>query len=110
MADKPVRAVMKNAVSAPMIYFDQAPTLGAMHGVIELDLAARVLTPDSGGNVSVDVACVAHLRCSIEAAVGLRAAIDKALAMANVRIADDGANLAQGEDFERRMAHLKTLS
>ena len=83
MIDKAKRPMIKNIASAPMVYFDQCPTLGVMNNIVELDLAARVLNADAEGVVSSAMVCVAHLRCSIESVVSLRTAIDKALKMAN---------------------------
>jgi hypothetical protein len=84
MTDKPkVTALMKNAATAPMIYFDGAPTLGLSNSVVEIDLSARVMNLYPENRVMTDNVCVAHLKCSIEAAVTLREAINKALAMAH---------------------------
>lgn len=73
--------LLKNAAAAPVIYFDNVPVHGVLSGNIEIELAARMLMPKADGAVSVDVACVAHLRCSAAAARMLRASLDNALAM-----------------------------
>jgi len=63
---------------APVIYFDGAPNFGNANGVVNVTLAvARHL--GTGGEVTTDALAVAHLRCTIQAAVDLRNAIDKAL-------------------------------
>ena len=80
---KAVPAVLlKNAGLAPVIFFDGVPAYGLLNGVVELELAVRMLAPKSDGNVAVDMTCVAHLRCSLAAAVNLRDAVDKAIEMA----------------------------
>lgn len=111
MTDTVKRAFMKNIASAPMIYFDQAPTLGVVHNIVEVDLAARVLSVDVAGAVSQDYICVAHLRCSFEAAVNLRAALSRALNMAHYDVpADDGvpaADPSPRDAFARRLHDLQ---
>jgi hypothetical protein len=72
--------MLKNSASAPVIYFDGVPAIGAWQGNIELELAARLLMPQRDGNgVLIDMGCVAHLRCSAAAAVALRDSLIKAL-------------------------------
>lgn len=73
--------LLKNAASAPFVYFDNAPVFGTFAGNIEIELASRMLMPKADGNVMSDMACTAHLRCSPGAAMILRDALDKALAM-----------------------------
>lgn len=65
---------------APFIYFDGASCFGHHNGAIQIELAANLLMP-VGAGVRVDVIQTAHLRCSPAAAVALREALDKALAM-----------------------------
>jgi hypothetical protein len=72
-------SMMKNATTAPVIYFDGIPVFGALQNIIELELSARMMQPRSDGSVQADMVCTAHLRCSHAAAQGLRDAIDKAL-------------------------------
>ena len=68
--------------TAPFIYFDGAATYGVSFGAIQIELAANVIVPTDDGNVRTDVIVTAHLRCSPNAAIGLREAIDKALELA----------------------------
>jgi hypothetical protein len=71
-----------DAVRAPIIYFDNAPTCGYGNGIINVMLAAGLVLPTAdGGTVSHGVA-VAHLRCNLAAAAQLRDTIDKALLIA----------------------------
>ena len=80
---KPVAAAtsLKNAAASPFIYFDGAPAMGAQSGLVEIELAARVVMPRADGSVTCDMVCVAHLRCSANAAANLRDALDRALTM-----------------------------
>jgi hypothetical protein len=74
--------LLKNASAAPVIYFDNIPVYGAFAGHIEVEIAARVLMPRADGKtVSTDMVCVAHLRCSPQAAAILADALQKGLAM-----------------------------
>jgi hypothetical protein len=80
MTTKPL--LLKNAHTAPVIYFDGAPVWGTMNGVVELGLACRVINPTADGSaVHADASCVAQLRCSATAAANLRDALNGALAM-----------------------------
>jgi hypothetical protein len=70
--------MIKNAAAAPFIYFDGAPAMGVQNGVVEIELVARAVMPKDNGAVYSDMVCVAHLRCSLAAAINLRDAIDRA--------------------------------
>lgn len=112
MTDKPkVLPLMKNTATAPMIYFDGAPTLGLSNSVVEIDLSARVMNLYQGDRVTTDTLCVAHLKCSIEAAVQLRTAINKALAMAKYEEADvlpeDDDEPSPGAALARRLGAMQ---
>jgi hypothetical protein len=65
---------------APFVYFDGASCFGHHNGAIQIELAANLLMP-VGAGVRIDVIQTGHLRCSPAAAVALREALDKALAM-----------------------------
>jgi hypothetical protein len=83
-APKPTPApLLKNAAAAPFVYFDAAPTLGLNNAVVSVELAAQITLPKPDQQVQTDLVCVAHLRCSLNAAMNLREALDKAIAMAN---------------------------
>jgi hypothetical protein len=69
-----------SAERAPFIYFDGVSCFGHHNGSIQIELAANLLMP-SGAGVRVDVIQVGHIRCSPAAAMALREALDKALAM-----------------------------
>lgn len=63
--------MMKNAATAPLIYFDSAPVRGSFKANIEIELAARYLMPKPDGSVTAEMVCVAHLRCSPQSAAHL---------------------------------------
>jgi hypothetical protein len=65
---------------APFVYFDGVSCFGHHNGAIQIELAANLLMP-VGAGVRIDVIQTAHLRCSPAAAIVLREALDKALAM-----------------------------
>lgn len=74
-------ALLKNAGTAPLVYFDNVPVYGTWGGNLEVELATRLLMPRSDGAVGVDMGCTAHLRCSPAAAMQLIDALTKALDM-----------------------------
>lgn len=84
-APKPVAGpptLLKNVAASPFIYFDTVPCFGVYAGNVEVELGARVLLPRSDGQtVVVDLASVAHLRCSANAAMALIDALTRALDM-----------------------------
>jgi hypothetical protein len=73
--------LMKNAGAAPFIYFDLVPSMGTQNGVVEVELCARAVMPQSSGDAYSDMVCVAHVRCSAAAAVMLRDTLQRALDM-----------------------------
>lgn len=70
--------------TAPIIYFDGVSCHGAMHGVIEIELAARIMAPTADGGVFASFTPTARLRCSptAAAAAALLDSIEKATKMA----------------------------
>jgi hypothetical protein len=79
-APAPVVPAYRNPDTTPFIYFDIVPTFGVMEGAIQIELAARTISPDGAGT-KLDFICTAHLRCSPVAALALRDAITKAVDM-----------------------------
>jgi hypothetical protein len=79
---QPAPTLLKNAGLAPIVYFDGAPVFGTLGGVIEIELAVRMLMPRADNTVLNEFICAAHLRSSVQAAMQLRDALDKAIAMA----------------------------
>ena len=75
--------LLKNAATAPFIFFDNVPVYGALGGIIEIEIAARILMPKPDGAISADMSCTAHLRCNPMAAIMLIDALQKAIDMHN---------------------------
>ncbi|RWN60312.1 MAG: hypothetical protein EOR99_32655 [Mesorhizobium sp.] len=78
--DVPQKPPYRDSDAAPFIYFDVAPTFGTMGGAIQIELAARILTPGDEMVTSTFVA-TGRLRCSPAAAQNLVQALSKALEM-----------------------------
>jgi len=68
---------------APILYFEDAPTFGYLHGVVRITVEVGRLYSLSPGDVTADRIVVAHLRMTIQAARALKSAIDGALLLAN---------------------------
>jgi hypothetical protein len=58
----------------PFVYFDAAICCGANYGVIQLELAAKTIVPDSSREAGArnEVVVTAHVRCSLAAAANLK--------------------------------------
>lgn len=91
MADKPYPGTPKGfgitvsnlgAEAAPFIHFDGVAAFGMHQGLVQIELAANVLTPDGKGGVKNEVVVTAHLRCSPIAARNLQQELGNALLIA----------------------------
>jgi hypothetical protein len=80
-----IKIAAGSSEQAPFIYCDGVVTYGVNNGAIQLELGANTIMPEGLGT-RTDVLVTAHLRCSPAAAMGLRDAIDKALAMLQLPI------------------------
>lgn len=67
--------------AAPFVYFDVIAALGVMGGAVQVELAARTLTPVGDNATQVKFRPTARLRCSPAAAAHLIESLQKALAM-----------------------------
>jgi len=67
--------------AAPLVYFDIVGAYGTMHGAVEIELATRILVPKPNGSTDVKFLSSGRLRCSPNAAINLRNALDAALKM-----------------------------
>ena len=76
-----VRVPISN-VPLPIIYFDSAPSLSHMNGIIGVTLMASANVPTSDSKIVACASVVAFLKCSIPAAIQLRGALDNALLLA----------------------------
>ena len=69
-------------MARPFLFFDGVTSYGALNAVIEVTLeAVRLMPSATPGATEPDRVVVAHLRMSVAAAAGLRAALDAAIAM-----------------------------
>jgi hypothetical protein len=67
-----------------IIYFEEAPSLSHVNGVIGVTLAVTHNIPDQTSNtVRLCISIAAVLKCNVQAAMALRAALDSALLLAH---------------------------
>jgi len=66
----------------PVLYFDGAPCLSHLNGVIGITLTVTGGVPMETGGVNNVGSVIAHLKCNIPAAIALRHALDQALLLA----------------------------
>ena len=66
----------------PVVYFDGAPGLSHLNGVIGITLTVTGNVPLADGSVATCAAVVTHLKCNIPAALSLRDALNQALLLA----------------------------
>jgi hypothetical protein len=85
-AEQGIKIATGSTEQAPFIYFDGVVTYGVNFGIIQIELAANILSPEGKG-VRTDVLITAHLRCGPTAAIALRESITKALEMPQVDMA-----------------------
>ena len=87
MADNPdarpqVILSVADVPHAPFIYFEIAPTLGHLNGVINVTLTAGRAYPGKDGTITNEQVVVAYLRGNVPAFMSLRQAIDDAMLLA----------------------------
>ena len=78
-----IETVARSSEQAPFVYFDGVLTYGMIAGVVQLELAANIVLPESTGT-RTDVVITAHLRCSPGAALSLRDTINRVLEMTGI--------------------------
>lgn len=66
----------------PVIYFENAPSLSHLNGIIGVTLVVTGNVPTGDGSIVSCASVVAHLKCNVPAARALRAALDNALLLA----------------------------
>lgn len=81
-AAQQVRPLAADTPHAPLIFFDEAPTVSARDGVIGFTLTAGHHLPLAGGHTASEAVVAAHLRCSLAAARRLHDALGKVLLLA----------------------------
>jgi hypothetical protein len=70
---------IRDTPHAPIVYFDGAHASGCANGIVTIALGASCPQIGPNGDVRGEVVIAAYLKCSIQAAIHLRAAIDNAL-------------------------------
>ena len=74
---------LRDTPHAPIVFYEWAPTSGFANGIINVTLGAkRIAQVRSNGAVVSEGVVVAHLRGSVQAALNLRRALDRALSAA----------------------------
>ncbi|WP_316214143.1 hypothetical protein [Bradyrhizobium sp. SZCCHNR2032] len=71
-----------SAAPMPVVYFDNAPTLSHLNGVIGITLIVTSNVPMGDGGVKMVASVAAHLKCNIPAAQALKGALENALLLA----------------------------
>lgn len=77
----PARPVaVQDVLTAPFVYFDAVSTFGNSNGIIRLALVAeRQTLAHAAASAQSEFVTVAQLRCSVQAAINLRNALNDAL-------------------------------
>ena len=83
--------------AAPLVYFDIVGAYGTMNSSVEIELATRILIPRGDGSTEVKFISSGRLRCTQNAAVNLRNALDAALKMLEPQPAANTAVVAAGK-------------
>jgi hypothetical protein len=78
--------MMKNAATAPLVYFDSVPSYGFCNGSISIELATAVILSKADGGTTTDLMCTAHLRCSPLAAKLLLDTLTAAITMMETQL------------------------
>ena len=73
---------IRDTLHAPVIFFEWAPVSGYADGIVSITLGASCPQIRPNGEVRGEAVTTAHLKCSIQAALNLRDAIDNALSRA----------------------------
>lgn len=76
------KEVALSPIPLPVVYFDNAPGLSHLNGIIGITLTVSGNAPVADGSVVSVASVVAHLKCNIQAALLLKAAIEQALLLA----------------------------
>jgi hypothetical protein len=71
-----------SAIPMPVLYFENAPSLSHLNGIIGVSLTVGGNVPTADGGITQCASVVAFLKCNIPAAMALRAALDSALLLA----------------------------
>ncbi len=72
----------KDDPAALIAFFDAAAALGAINGVVVIELSVACLTPNQDRSAAINFKTAARLRGSVTAAKNLRDALNRAIEMA----------------------------
>ena len=86
-------AVPRDKLNAPIIFFERAPLSGYADGIISITLSNFCPESQPSGELRREAVTAAHLKCSIQAAINLREALNNALSRA---IPEDREQLPRG--------------
>jgi hypothetical protein len=76
-------APIRDKPRAPFIFFERAPMSGYADGIVSITLGIFCPEIQPSGEIRREPVIAAHLKCSIQAAVNLREAINNALSRAS---------------------------
>jgi hypothetical protein len=74
---------IRDTLHAPIIFFEWAPLSGYADGIVSITLGIFCPEIQPSGEIRREPVIAAHLKCSIQAAVNLREAINNALSRAS---------------------------
>jgi hypothetical protein len=74
--------IQMSPIPMNIVYFDSAPSLSHMNGIIGITLVVTGNVPFSDKGVANVASVVAHLKCNIPAAMALRDSLNSALLLA----------------------------
>lgn len=77
------RIKFTGSATAPVVFFDSAPSFGHHQGVFQCTLSSGRYVPGSGVEAELEQVIVCHLRCDFQAAIALKNAIESALLLAS---------------------------
>lgn len=78
---KSANPIYEDVATAPVVYFDGVACNGVLSGVIQIELANRILVPSGDGGVLLKFITSGRLRCSAHACRQLIGALEQALQM-----------------------------
>lgn len=81
--------------SGGTVFFDTCEAFGHLDAIIQVELAAHVLTAEGTKGVSIDRETTARLRCSREAALSLIAALEQAISMMDKQSTNASADVVK---------------
>lgn len=78
----PQGEIQMSPLPLPVVYFENAPTMQYLNGIIGVTLTVGGAVPGPNRTVLSVGSVVAHLKCNLAAALALKSAIESALLLA----------------------------